>query len=64
MAFAETVLTNNSPAEINASLQQQGFDLSAGAMNTMAIDAINQGVSVQDIQQLYQLLGITWTPPA
>ncbi len=64
MAFAETVMTNNSPAEINAALKKQGFDLSSQAMGAMAIDAINQGVSVQDIQQLYQLLGIQWSPPA
>ena len=64
MAFAETVMTNNSPAQINAALKKQGFDLSPQAMGAMAIDAINQGVNVQDIQQLYQLLGIQWTPPA
>ena len=62
MAFAETVMTNDSPAQINAALKKQGFDLSSQAMNAMAIDAINQGVSLQDIQQLYQLLGITWQP--
>ena len=62
--FAETVMTNNSPTEINAALKNQGFDLSPQAMGVMAIDAINQGVSPRDIQQLYQLLGIKWTPPA
>ena len=64
MAFAEAVMTNDSPAQINAALKKQGFDLSPQAMGALAIDAINQGVSVQDIQQLYQLLGIQWTPPA
>ena len=64
MAFAETVMTNDSPAQINAALKKQGFDLSSQAMDAMAIDAINQGVSLQDIQQLYQLLGITWSPQA
>ena len=63
-AFAEIVMTNNSPETINAALQKQGFDLSPQAMGVMAIDAINQGVSPRDIQQLYQLLGIKWTPPA
>ena len=64
MAFAETIMTNDSPATINAALKKQGFDLSSQTMGAMAIDAINQGVSVQDIQQFYQLLGIQWTPPA
>ena len=64
MAFAETVMTNDSPAQINAALKKQGFDLSSPAMNAMAIDAINQGVSIQDIQQLYQLIGISWAPQA
>lgn len=64
MAFAETVMTNDSPAQINAALKKQGFDLSSQAMSAMAIDAINQGVSIQDIQQLYQLIGISWAPQA
>ena len=64
VTMAETVLSNNSPVEINAALKKQGFDLSPQAMGAMAIDAINQGVSVQDIQQLYQLMGIEWTPSA
>ena len=64
MAFAETVMTNDSPDQINAALKKQGFDLSSQAMSAMAIDAINQGVSIQDIQQLYQLIGISWAPQA
>ena len=62
--FAETVMTHNSPADINAALQKQGFNLNPETAGVMAIDAINQGVPAKEIQQLFGLLGIHWQPPS
>ncbi len=62
--ITETILNNNGPAEINAALKKQGFDVSPENMSAMAIDAVNRGENPVEIQQLLQLLGIQWTPPA
>lgn len=62
--ITETILNNNGPAEINAALKKQGFDVSPENMSAMAIDAVNRGENPVEIQQLLQFLGIQWTPPA
>lgn len=52
-----------SPQAVQQALTKEGFDTSAESVNRLAIDAINQGVPAEEIQQYLSLIGLNWTPP-
>ncbi|PJE79286.1 hypothetical protein CI610_01751 [invertebrate metagenome] len=43
-------------------LEQQGYDLSQESIGLMAVNAVNQGVPPEVIQQYFSALGIQWNP--
>lgn len=61
-SFAESILTNNTPEEVWADLEKKGISLSHEDVVRASIDAVNRGVSIEEVQELMKFLGINWQP--